>query len=144
MSPATAVAPAPATLRPQTPHAFEVAIAPDPVRVAHMRRITMAFMRHWAVPIQLARDVVVVVSELATNAIQHGHGAVRLRIRHTCNELHVEVTDDNPAPARLQAAADDDVSGRGLFLVHVLARGWGASEDGRTTWATFSVPAGRS
>ncbi|MGA5134413.1 ATP-binding protein [Streptomyces olivoreticuli] len=143
MSTATAVAPATATPRQQASHAFEVAFAPDPDRVAHIRRITMASMRHWAVPAPLAGDVVVVVSELVTNAIKHGHGTVGLRVRHTGNELRVEVTDGNPAPARLQAAADDDVSGRGLFLVHALARGWGVSEDGRTTWANFPVPVGR-
>ncbi|WP_370418984.1 ATP-binding protein [Streptomyces sp. QH1-20] len=121
-----------------------MAIAPDPVRVAHIRRITAAFMRHWAVPTQLTRDVLVVVSELVTNAIEHGHGTVGLRMRGTGKELRVEVTDGNPAPARLRVAADDDVSGRGLFLVHVLARDWGVSQDGRTTWAAFPVPAGRS
>ncbi|MEU0715609.1 ATP-binding protein [Streptomyces lavendulocolor] len=144
MSHATAFEPTAVRLLPETPRAFEVAIAPDPARVAQIRRITAASMRHWAVPTPLAYDVVVAVSELVTNAIEHGYGTVSLRVRNAGAEVRVEVTDDNPAPARLQAAAEDDVSGRGLFLVAVLAREWGVSEDGRTTWVTFRVPAGRT
>ncbi|MFI8944141.1 ATP-binding protein [Streptomyces syringium] len=143
MSTATAVAPFAAPLRPRTPHAFEVAIGPDPVRVSQIRRITAAFLRHWAVPAPLIHDVVVVVSELVTNAIQHGRGTVRLRIRHTGDELRVEVTDDNAAPARMRAAGDEDVCGRGLSLVAALVHEWGVGEDGRTTWATVRVSTGR-
>ncbi|MER6684575.1 ATP-binding protein [Streptomyces olivaceoviridis] len=127
---------------PGTSRAFEVAIAPVRRHVSRMRRITAALLRHWAVPIQLTEDVVVTVSELVTNAIEHGEGTVSLRVRHTGNKVHVEVTDGNLAPAQLRAPADDEVCGRGLILVAVLAHNWGVSEDGRTTWATFLVPAG--
>lgn len=144
MSRATAFEPTAVSLLPETPRSFEVAIAPDPARVAQIRRITAASMRHWAVPAPLADDVVVAVSELVTNAIEHGYGTVSLRVQNSAAEVRVEVTDDNPAPARLQAAAEDDVSGRGLFLVAAVSRKWGVSEDGRTTWATFRIPDGRT
>ncbi|MFD7056253.1 ATP-binding protein [Streptomyces mirabilis] len=137
MSPATAVAAAAAKPRPLTSRAFEVAMAPVPVHVTQMRQFTAAFMRLWAVPVPLAEDVLVVVSELVTNAIKHGHGAVGLRVRCYDGELLLEVSDDNPSPAQLRAAADDDVCGRGLFLVALLSRDWGVGDDGRTTWAAF-------
>ncbi|MFD5117235.1 ATP-binding protein [Streptomyces sp. NPDC058391] len=143
MSPATAVAPVAAQPKTLTSRAFEVAMAPDPARVAQMRRSTLAHMRLWAVPGPLAEDVRLVVSELVTNAIEHGQGTVRLRVRHTGSQLRIEVTDDNPAPAQLCAAEDDDVCGRGLFLVAVLSWNWGVSNNGKTTWATFRVPEGR-
>ena len=137
MSPATAVAAAAAKPRSLASRAFEVAMAPVPVRVAQIRRFTAAFMRLWAVPVALTEDVLVVVSELVTNAIEHGHGAVGLRVRCYDGELLIEVTDDNPSPAQLRAAGDDDACGRGLFLVAALSRDWGVGDDGRTTWAAF-------
>ena len=36
-------------------------------------------------------------------------------------------------------SSDDDASGRGLLLVAVLARRWGVTDDGRTTWATVRI-----
>ncbi|TXL87698.1 ATP-binding protein [Streptomyces sp. IB2014 016-6] len=142
MSHATAAAPSAA--KPETSRAFEVIMAPDRARVAQIRRITMAFMRLWDVPAPLAEDVRLAVSELVTNAVEHGHGSVGLRMRNTGSELSVEVTDDNPAPARLRTAEDDDVCGRGLLLVAVLSKEWGVSDDGRTTWCTFLFPTGRA
>ncbi|UIX34510.1 ATP-binding protein [Streptomyces sp. GQFP] len=67
-----------------------------------------------------------------------------LRIQYPDGELRIEVTDDNPTPATLRPADDEDLSGRGLFLIAVLSREWGVSDDGRTTWCVFRVPARRS
>lgn len=129
--------------RPLTSRAFEVIVAPDRVHVARIRRITVAFMRLWDVPAPLSEDVQLAVSELVTNAIEHGHGNVGLRISNKGNELSVKVTDENSAPARLRTADDDDVCGRGLLLVAVLSKKWGVSDDGMTTWCTFRLPTGR-
>ncbi|MER7224271.1 ATP-binding protein [Streptomyces rubradiris] len=125
------------------PYAFEVVIAPDPFRVAQIRRITRATLRYRALPTPLVQDVVLVVSELVTNAIEHGHGTVRLRVRHTGGSLLVEVIDNNPAPARLRTPTAVAERGRGLVLVSVVAQAWGVSRDGKTTWCRFRVPAGR-
>ncbi|MFE2024315.1 ATP-binding protein [Streptomyces hygroscopicus] len=143
MSPATALAPIAAEARPKVKRAFEVAITPDPVRVAHIRRIISAYMRFWGVPTSPADDVVLAVSELVTNGVEHGRGDVDLRVRHTGVELCVDVIDENPAPARLRTAEAHDVCGRGLFLVSVLAHAWGVSNNGRTTWATFRIVDGK-
>ncbi|MFI0219052.1 ATP-binding protein [Streptomyces lydicus] len=144
MSPTTvAAAPVAVLPRPLTSRAFEVALAPDPVHICGLRHSTATLMRRWAVPPSLADDVILVVSELASNAVEHGHGTVALRMWHADGTLHVEVRDDNPAPARLRDAGETDVCGRGLFLVAVLARSWGVSDDGKTTWATFRLPSGR-
>ncbi|MFF5567690.1 ATP-binding protein [Streptomyces sp. NPDC012623] len=142
MSPATAVALL--STKPKTPRsrAFEVAMTPDRVRVAQIRRIAVAHMRLWAVPTPMAEEARLVVSELVTNAIEHGRGAVLLRMRHTDDKLRIEVTDENPAHAQLQEADREDLCGRGLFLVASLADVWGVSGNGRTTWAAFSLARG--
>ncbi|GAA4806239.1 ATP-binding protein [Streptomyces ziwulingensis] len=121
-----------------------MAVAPEPVRVAQVRRITVALLRYWHVPAPLVQDVVTVVSELVTNAIPHGCGTVSLRFRQTGGELLVQTTDGNPAPARLRPPTADDERGRGPHLVACLSRDWGVSADGRTTWALFRTFSGRS
>ncbi|WP_313879488.1 ATP-binding protein [Streptomyces sp. FIT100] len=124
--------------------AFEVAFAPDPACVARARQITGAFLEPCNANGELAEKIVLAVSELVTNAIEHGTGEVGLRIRYSDSDVRIEVTDGNPTPAQMRSATDEDVSGRGLFLVAVLAREWGVSEDGGTTWCVFRVPAGRA
>ncbi|MFF8789197.1 ATP-binding protein [Streptomyces sp. NPDC015125] len=134
-----------ARLRPLMSQVFEVAIAPDPVRVSGVRHDASTFLRRRAVPRSLTEDVALVVSELVTNAIKHGLGTVSLRMLNTDDgELRIEVRDASPAPARLRTARDQDVSGRGMYLVAAFARDWGVSADGTTTWATFRIPAGGS
>lgn len=144
MSPATAVAPAATKAPPQTSRAFDLAFASAPALVRQARRTTREFLRLWNVNGELAENIVLAVSELVTNAIEHGTGDVGLRIQYPDGELQIEVTDDNPTPATLRPADDEDLSGRGLFLIAVLAREWGVSDDGKTTWCVFRVPARRS
>ncbi|MFI1965584.1 ATP-binding protein [Streptomyces pathocidini] len=137
MSPTTAVAMTAAELLHQTARGFAVAFTPDKARVGRMRRIAAAHLRLWEVPGPTADDIVLAVSELVTNGIQHGHGDIELKLLYAPGEVRVEVTDGSPSPAQLTSADDEDVSGRGLFLVAALARDWGVSDDGTTTWATF-------
>ncbi|MGW2027649.1 ATP-binding protein [Streptomyces decoyicus] len=145
MTPATSVASAaPAKPLSQTAGAFEVSFAPDKTRVRHMRTITTAFLRKWHMGDPLADYIVLAVSELVTNAVQHGNGKIGLRVRYAAGELRIEVSDGNPKPAELRSADDDDESGRGMFIVAFFSNDWGVSEDGTTTWAVFRVPAGRS
>jgi serine/threonine-protein kinase RsbW len=122
---------------------FVVTFTPDETRVARMRRITAAHLRHWNVTGELAKDVVVAVSELVTNAVRYGHGDITFKVLYAADELWIEVTDGNPTPARLSPAGEDDESGRGLLMVAHLAWNWGVSDHGETTWCVFRVPAGR-
>ncbi|MFF4363520.1 ATP-binding protein [Streptomyces sp. NPDC001604] len=143
MSPAPAVAPTAPKAPPQAPRAFDVALTSEAAVVGQARRITRAFLGLWKVNGELAENIVLAVSELVTNAVEHGTGDVGLRVHYPAGELRIEVTDDNPTPAELRFADDEDVSGRGLFLVAVLARKWGVSNEGKTTWCVFRVPARR-
>ncbi|MGW6235289.1 MULTISPECIES: ATP-binding protein [unclassified Streptomyces] len=121
-----------------------MAFTPDRRHVARMRRITAAHLRLWKVPIPLSEEIVLAVSELVTNGIQHGRGDVGLEVRCTLNELRINVTDGNPISAALRCADDVDETGRGLFLVAVFAQDWGVTDGGMTTWCTFRLPAGRT
>ncbi|MGW3341326.1 ATP-binding protein [Streptomyces sp. NPDC001009] len=124
------------------PH-LELALAAERSCVRTVRRIVIQYMTFLRQDAALLEDVELAVSELVTNAVEYGHDSVVLRLRCDDGELRIEVKDDNPVPATLGDPADDDESGRGLWIVAVLARDWGVSEDGRTTWCTFRIAGGR-
>ncbi|WP_433860177.1 ATP-binding protein [Streptomyces kronopolitis] len=141
MTPATAaVASIAADRQHQAARRFTVSFAPDKARVGGMRRITSAHLRLWKIAGPTAADTLLTVSELVTNAIQHASGDnIALTVVLVDEELRVEVTDGNPEPAQMAFADDTDESGRGLFIVAVIARDWGVSDHGTTTWAILHV-----
>ena len=79
---------------------------------------------------RLVDDVVLLVSELVTNAIIHGRPPIELRLRRRRRHLLLEV--DDGATAAAQAAPDaDDEHGRGLQLVSPARRPLGHAADAR-------------
>ncbi|MFF9490154.1 ATP-binding protein [Streptomyces sp. NPDC014676] len=128
----------PTTVLDQTQCRLEAVIEPDPVRVAQARHAASAILRLWGRSGSLVDDVQLVVSELVTNAIEHGRGPITMKITEVAGTVTVEVSDCNPVPAQVRSAQHDDLGGRGLTIVATLADTWGVSEDGCTTWAAFS------
>lgn len=88
--------------------------------------------------------VMLVVSELITNAVRHGRGEVELRVHIDGDEVRVEVLDDGHAAvaAPLKPPAPSSLGGRGLLLVREVSKRWGSGfdDDGRTmVWAEVST-----
>lgn len=88
-------------------------------------------------------DLLLVVVELVTNAIEHGGGPRCLRLTRTSTEIGVEVEDanlDEPTPgvSRFGVSAH---RGAGLVLVRRICRDWGVRRDpaagGKTVWSTM-------
>jgi two-component sensor histidine kinase len=78
---------------------------------------------------------VLVVSELAGNAILHAGGVLWLRISHDDRRTRVEVADaSHVLPGPVDAGA---MSGRGLQLIDAFAKSWGAQQRswGKVVWA---------
>nr|WSW68869.1 ATP-binding protein [Streptomyces sp. NBC_00995] len=93
-----------------------------------------------------AEDVLLVVSELVTNACLHADGPDEIRIAHTPKALRVEVADGGagqPAPRTPHRAGRP--GGHGMFIVQRLCLDWGvvrvAGEPGKTVWAELAAPA---
>lgn len=92
-----------------------------------------------------ADEVILCLSELATNAVLHSHsrrpgGTFTVRIgRRPGAYIRLEVEDDG---GPWLAPAPDPGSGRGLDIIGALAAEWGAatSPGGRTVWARFDWP----
>ena len=123
-----------------TSEPYELLADTVPASVARIRRFAVETSRT-AAPGVDADTVALLVSEVATNALVHGAGRVRVRVRATDRGLRVEVHDeDTTLPARRQATPMDE-GGRGIALVDALSTGWGAERttDGKTVW--FEVAA---
>ena len=125
---------------PVTSEPYELLADTVPASVARIRRFAVETSRTTA-PAVDADTVALLVSEVATNALVHGAGRVRVRVRPTSQGLRVEVHDeDTTLPSRRQATPMDE-GGRGIALVDALSSGWGAERtpDGKTVW--FEVAA---
>jgi anti-sigma regulatory factor (Ser/Thr protein kinase) len=82
------------------------------------------------------------VSELVTNAVTHGTGAVVLSIDCSDSLLTVTVSDENPDHPELQPERLMAVGGRGVRMIEALAGAWGVrprrAGAGKEVW--FSLP----
>lgn len=115
--------------------------------VTAVRRRAEMVVTRWNLPSGVTDDVMLVVSELITNAVVHALPPAALRLSQVRMDGHlavrVEVTDTGPAaPVALSATAvDPDEHGRGLRIVTALATrcGVGVHSDGTSRWAELAV-----
>jgi anti-sigma regulatory factor (Ser/Thr protein kinase) len=95
-------------------------------------------MAEWASPSPgstFVDDLLVVTSELVTNAVLHGRGAIELHVAMERNVAEVTVTDNGGGHPRLRPNEHGAEHGRGLILVDALVDDWGVRHSG---------PAGRA
>jgi len=75
------------------------------------------------------------VSELVTNAVMHGHGQITLRAHLDEDRLLVDVIDEGGGFERTVRKGDfDSVGGRGLAIVDAEASRWGIYEGTTHVW----------
>ncbi|MFI1422586.1 ATP-binding protein [Streptomyces sp. NPDC020731] len=136
-----------------------VTLPSDPASVSAARAHVVGALEEWGMPAgtELCDTVRLIVSELATNAVQHTFGqsptftvdVVLVRDER----VHIGVTDSHPRlPKRLPAAVQQD-NGRGLVIIRWLTAECGGRlrirptrEGGKTVsvelpWAVQAVEA---
>jgi anti-sigma regulatory factor (Ser/Thr protein kinase) len=106
--------------------------------LAVVRRFTRLALQAWTGGTAVD-DALLVVTELATNALQHGGGHALLRLTVDGTHLRIEVFDDDPAPPVRRPAGPD--GGWGLALVERLATAWGTARHGRGKVVWCALPA---
>jgi len=96
----------------------------------------------------VADDAVLLVSELATNALEHtmtdNGGQFEVTIYRDESSLLIGVTDNGSDKTPARGALDpESETGRGLRLVELIAHRWGqcGSKHGRTVWFELIKPA---
>ncbi|MFJ9542708.1 ATP-binding protein [Streptomyces sp. NPDC101225] len=131
--------------RGEAEHVF--ALPHDPGAVRAVRRRVRTVLSDWHLDADSTEDVLLLVSELLTNAIVHALPPATLRLSRTELEgsgaVRVGVTDRGPAdPAGLSPCPlDPDEHGRGLGIVTALAARCGVDvHSGETDrWAELRV-----
>ncbi|MCB5181433.1 ATP-binding protein [Streptomyces antimicrobicus] len=124
-----------------------VTLPSDPASVAAARRYVAEVLGEWGLAegTDAADSVRLIVSELATNAVQHTFGqsptfTVDLRLERE-ETLRIGVTDSHPRwPRRLPAAVQQD-NGRGMVIIRWLTAEAGGrlsvsptADGGKTVW----------
>ncbi|MFE5890852.1 SpoIIE family protein phosphatase [Streptomyces sp. NPDC002285] len=109
-----------------------------PQAVGHARRFTRRTLRAWGVPPQDMDAVLLVVSELVTNALVHTDGRVRLDLTFVNHRLRVSVADSSPrTPVKPTSISWEATGGRGILLVEAMAATWGTVpvSGGKQVWS---------
>ncbi len=96
----------------------------------------------------LAEDVVLVLSEIVSNALKHARplpsGKVRVRWTVRSDGVDVDVTDGGGGTRpRITTPSMSATGGRGLGIVNDLSQEWGVVEDGAESrvWARLDAAA---
>ena len=131
------------------PQSVTCALDREPAEVGRAREWARNALPRWGLD-EHAGLVELIVSELVTNAIRHGHGEIGISLTCTHADLWIEVSDEGPGRPQLRHPSPSDTAGRGLALIETLTTlnggGWGcidrAPSPGKTVYAAVPVPAG--
>ncbi|WP_093802021.1 ATP-binding protein [Streptomyces sp. Wb2n-11] len=132
-----------------------VTLPSEPASVSAARRYVAEILGEWGMPpgSDAADTVRLIVSELATNAVQHTFGqsptfTVDVQLERD-EQLRIGVTDSHPRwPKRLLAAVQQD-NGRGMVIIRWLTAEYGGrvfvqptGDGGKTVWIAlpWTVP----
>lgn len=124
----------------------EYTLPPEPPPPARAREIIGSVVPR--LPSGTTDDVLLLTSEVVSNAIRHGAQApsqeIVLRLERGEHNVRVEVLNDGPGftPRPPFQPTEEREGGYGLYLVDSLARSWGVDREGDRTKVWFEVSDG--
>ncbi|WP_128380673.1 ATP-binding protein [Streptomyces cavernae] len=136
--------PHPGVVPPGSEHVIAISHIPEAVRT--LRHRSRALLIQWGLCPDAVDDALLVISELATNAINHALPPAELRLSRPEVDgrriLRIEVSDAGPVP-RSSSSPDrphPDENGRGLSIVAALSLRHGAhlAAERTTQWADLT------
>lgn len=93
----------------------------------------------WGVP-ELAEPACIAVTEMVNNVVAHAGTPMTVRVAPRDSALHLAVRDHSARlPAYAGLAPLNSAGGRGLLLIHTVARSWGSTPlpDGKVVWCVL-------
>lgn len=121
---------------------WTVSLPHDPASLAIAREHVRHQLHTWALS-SLVEAAVLVINELATNALEHAHSGFELFLElYGRHALRLEVLDHGPGSPDIRTVRPSDERGRGLHLVSQLSASWGVQTidgNGKTVWAELSL-----
>ncbi|MCX5399957.1 ATP-binding protein [Streptomyces sp. NBC_00102] len=114
-----------------------------PASAAVARQLVRTALVEWGID-DLNDDATLVVTELTSNSIDHGHpGPVRVTVsRPRPGYVRIGVVDRSKAiPSMRPGPYENETRGRGLVLVDALSERWGIElyRWGKQVWAELSI-----
>jgi anti-sigma regulatory factor (Ser/Thr protein kinase) len=111
-------------------------------QIPRARALVRTTLRSWGVDARLD-DLLLVASELFTNAVLHGDGPVEMSLERRTGTVRLEVVDGGHPEARVPLVPVEPgmFSGRGLAIVAKVAADWGsavAAHGGTRVWAEIT------
>jgi anti-sigma regulatory factor (Ser/Thr protein kinase) len=108
-------------------------LPPEPSSAGAARRFVAAAL---GAGDEVAELAMLLVSELASNAVLHAQTSFEIVVHVDEERLRVEVSDANPSMPSLRSYVRESITGRGLHMVAASADHWGfeAHPDGKVVW----------
>jgi anti-sigma regulatory factor (Ser/Thr protein kinase) len=125
---------------PEEGYALELAGTPEAAWAARRALLT----RNGALPRNVRNDVLLLMTELVTNAVRHADAApdrmVRIELRQRQGAVRVAVCDEGPGFApETTCSRPDETGGWGLVLVDRIADRWAVTRTATGTCVWFEI-----
>lgn len=127
----------PLVVVPEQPWIMRWEALPPPSALPFTRDQLRWVLAQWGLPGDAGEPAMLVVTELLSNAMEHGLPPIQLTVDVVDRAVRVEVQDAAAEPPRQQPVHEAQLRGRGLQLVDGLSAKWGWTNDarGKTVWA---------
>ncbi len=112
---------------------------PVPASVAAARRFVDGLLS--GSDPELCERAVLIVSELATNALRHVGSAFTVELDAGSASTYLAVADESPVPPRPRTPEPTETGGRGMQIVDAVADDWGvdARAAGKIVWCRLDA-----
>jgi anti-sigma regulatory factor (Ser/Thr protein kinase) len=110
------------------------------------RAFLIRLLQGWSVTEDVVESAALLTTEIMANALEHGAGLVSVGISLDEGLLHIGVGDKaKERQPEVRALDSESDSGRGMWIVDILARNWGYDPApggvGKTVWFELSSAA---